>query len=97
MNSATYLSNGNPGVGGRYGKTRHVLPRDQGAPPSHYHLNPKKECQVLSGIHYNFPKGYSLMNFVYGRKGVKVNNTFHMQPINLGLKDEDDNQVFCFG
>jgi hypothetical protein len=37
------------------------------------------------------------MNFVDGRKGVKVKNKFRMQPINLGLKDEDDNKVLWHG
>jgi hypothetical protein len=37
------------------------------------------------------------MNFVDSRKGVKVKNKFCMQPINLGLKDEDDNEVFWHG
>jgi hypothetical protein len=37
------------------------------------------------------------MNYVDGRKGVKVKNKFYMQPFKLGLKDEDDNEVIWHG
>ena len=56
----------------------------------------KKERRVQS-TRYNFPEGYSLMNFVDGRKGVKIKNRFRMQPINLGFTDEDNNDVFWHG
>jgi hypothetical protein len=51
----------------------------------------KKEHQVQSTC-YNFSKGYSLMNFVDGKKGVKVKNKFCMQPIKLSKKKKKDKE-----